>query len=428
MALAGQADRSDGRLTDGFVNKSSASSNRTIIFVDGTCSARSWPVWLRGSGGWSAHEPYRIWVWAPSRRSPQTIIGDIISPEAITVMLRDEQGSGARAIGSHAAIVAREYGVPAVMGTGDGTHKLSDGGRVRVDGDRSLVFATAVPTAECEGRSSRARGCHERRGLRKPSALSVAPCSLCWHQAPLPAWFPGGNVLGNTRAFALLGTSAGGGRFAHRRGRGRADPTRSHDSSWKASELLRPSRRPSIWSSAASTVRPQSDVRGSSRDHRRSSLALGQLILLAYAVAVWIAVASFVHFYEEPALSRRFSTRYEAYRRAVPGWWPHLHRGKPASVTARAHDDRPAGGGRKSATPAGVRPHDLGASPAQSLCRCLVGSLNEAVCHGSPLCAGRRYAYHNQGWCIVTLCPQIGSQNRGRAPMPFLLRLDLTNE
>ena len=80
----------------------------------------------------------------------QTIIGDIISPEAITVMLRDEQGSGARAIGSHAAIVAREYGIPAVMGTGEGTHKLSDGEHVRVDGDRGLVFATAVPTTECE--------------------------------------------------------------------------------------------------------------------------------------------------------------------------------------------------------------------------------------------------------------------------------------
>ena len=54
------------------------------------------------------------------------------------------------------------------------------------------------------------------------------------------------------------------------------------------------------------------------------ALALGQLILLAYAVAVWIAVASFVYFYEEPALSRRFGARYEAYRRAVPAWWPRL--------------------------------------------------------------------------------------------------------
>jgi protein-S-isoprenylcysteine O-methyltransferase Ste14 len=33
----------------------------------------------------------------------------------------------------------------------------------------------------------------------------------------------------------------------------------------------------------------------------------------------------FVRFYEEPALRRRFGDQYEAYRRAVPGWWPRLH-------------------------------------------------------------------------------------------------------
>ena len=40
---------------------------------------------------------------------------------------------------SHAAIVAREYHVPAVMGTGDGTSQLTDGQMVLVDGDRGLV-------------------------------------------------------------------------------------------------------------------------------------------------------------------------------------------------------------------------------------------------------------------------------------------------
>jgi pyruvate,water dikinase len=44
---------------------------------------------------------------------------------------------------SHAAIVAREYGIPAVMGTGDGTRRLVDGTRVRVDGTRGLVFGAA---------------------------------------------------------------------------------------------------------------------------------------------------------------------------------------------------------------------------------------------------------------------------------------------
>lgn len=38
------------------------------------------------------------------------------------------------AIASHAAIVAREYGLPAVMGTGTGTSVLTEGARVTVDG------------------------------------------------------------------------------------------------------------------------------------------------------------------------------------------------------------------------------------------------------------------------------------------------------
>ncbi|MFL1377438.1 PEP/pyruvate-binding domain-containing protein [Nocardiopsis protaetiae] len=42
-------------------------------------------------------------------------------------------------MGSHAAIVAREYGIPAVMGTGNGTSVLADGARVTVDGDTGLV-------------------------------------------------------------------------------------------------------------------------------------------------------------------------------------------------------------------------------------------------------------------------------------------------
>lgn len=41
---------------------------------------------------------------------------------------------------SHAAIVAREYGLPAVMGARDATRRLADGRRVRVDGTRGLVL------------------------------------------------------------------------------------------------------------------------------------------------------------------------------------------------------------------------------------------------------------------------------------------------
>jgi phosphohistidine swiveling domain-containing protein len=44
-------------------------------------------------------------------------------------------------LGSHAAIVAREYGIPAVMGTGTGTGILAEGQRVVVDGGAGTVVA-----------------------------------------------------------------------------------------------------------------------------------------------------------------------------------------------------------------------------------------------------------------------------------------------
>lgn len=52
------------------------------------------------------------------------------------------------------------------------------------------------------------------------------------------------------------------------------------------------------------------------------ALLLGQLILFVYAAVFGLAVAAFVHFYEEPTLRRRFGAEYESYRRAVPAWRP----------------------------------------------------------------------------------------------------------
>lgn len=51
---------------------------------------------------------------------------------------------------SHAAIVAREYGVPSVVGALDATRRLRDGQRVRIDGDAGIarvVSEAAVATA-----------------------------------------------------------------------------------------------------------------------------------------------------------------------------------------------------------------------------------------------------------------------------------------
>jgi pyruvate,water dikinase len=40
---------------------------------------------------------------------------------------------------SHAAIVSREYGLPAVVGTGFGTKTIKTGQIVRVDGNKGTV-------------------------------------------------------------------------------------------------------------------------------------------------------------------------------------------------------------------------------------------------------------------------------------------------
>ena len=54
---------------------------------------------------------------------------------------------------------------------------------------------------------------------------------------------------------------------------------------------------------------------------------LGSWLLVAYAAAFLATVWSFVHWYEEPYLRRRFGAAYEDYVRRVPGWWPRVDRG-----------------------------------------------------------------------------------------------------
>ncbi|MGE5829568.1 MAG: methyltransferase family protein, partial [Micromonosporaceae bacterium] len=54
------------------------------------------------------------------------------------------------------------------------------------------------------------------------------------------------------------------------------------------------------------------------------ALLLGQPVLFVLAAAVWLAMAAFVRWYEEPTLCRRYGAQYDAYRRAVPAWIPRL--------------------------------------------------------------------------------------------------------
>jgi pyruvate,water dikinase len=62
---------------------------------------------------------------------------------------------------SHTAVIAREYRIPAVLATGDATHRLSDGDQVTVDGSNglvSIVGATSALTALVGGSRPPLRG------------------------------------------------------------------------------------------------------------------------------------------------------------------------------------------------------------------------------------------------------------------------------
>ena len=59
------------------------------------------------------------------------------------------------------------------------------------------------------------------------------------------------------------------------------------------------------------------------------ALVLAQQGLLLYAVVVAVALVAFVYGYEEPTLSEQFGAEYDAYRQAVPGWWPRLQPWQP---------------------------------------------------------------------------------------------------
>lgn len=60
------------------------------------------------------------------------------------------------------------------------------------------------------------------------------------------------------------------------------------------------------------------------------ALLFGKWGPLVWAVIFWVCTASFVRWREEPVLARRFGAEYDAYRRAVPAWWPRLRPWDPS--------------------------------------------------------------------------------------------------
>ena len=47
--------------------------------------------------------------------------------------------TGSGSLAAHASLVAREYGISAVVGTGDATKRIRTGDKIRVDGDRGTI-------------------------------------------------------------------------------------------------------------------------------------------------------------------------------------------------------------------------------------------------------------------------------------------------
>jgi protein-S-isoprenylcysteine O-methyltransferase Ste14 len=73
------------------------------------------------------------------------------------------------------------------------------------------------------------------------------------------------------------------------------------------------------------------------------ALLLSRPALFIYLLVVVAFVAGFVHWWEEPTMTKRFGAEYEAYRDQVPGWWPRLPR---AAAAGKGPGGGAFGGGR----------------------------------------------------------------------------------
>jgi pyruvate,water dikinase len=97
------------------------------------------------------------------------IVTEMTAPDMVPAMKRsagiitDEGG-----MTSHAAIVSRELGVPAIVGTGDATDVLADGQRITLDGQKGTVV---VPEADAETDVDDA----DPDGATAPDAVGGAP-------------------------------------------------------------------------------------------------------------------------------------------------------------------------------------------------------------------------------------------------------------
>lgn len=126
---------------------------------------------------------------------------------------------------SHSSVVAREYGIPAVLGTAVATRRITDGERIHVDGDAGTVTLLDHDVSDAEPVAPSRRG-------RVVAAAAAAGLGVAWwvrrRHRPVGGWServtgwraPHKHRGGRTRGTALVRS---GGHVCGRRepGRGR---------------------------------------------------------------------------------------------------------------------------------------------------------------------------------------------------------------
>ncbi len=77
-----------------------------------------------------------------SRMEPGTILVCPTTTPAWTPLFSQASGlvTDVGGVLAHGSIVAREFGIPAVLGTGEASQRIRHGQRITVDGDQGLVL------------------------------------------------------------------------------------------------------------------------------------------------------------------------------------------------------------------------------------------------------------------------------------------------
>ena len=73
---------------------------------------------------------------------PGSILVSPLTPPAWTQLFANAVGlvTDVGSILAHGSIVAREYGIPAVLGVGNGTRRIRHGQTITIDGDAGTVL------------------------------------------------------------------------------------------------------------------------------------------------------------------------------------------------------------------------------------------------------------------------------------------------